>query len=120
MDSQLWEQSIRNAHLTYYVLDQDNDCGYRFYQENKALADKMSKILGYNFTVAKAEFSTHTNTLNLSIKNTGLAPCFFDVYLVAEFIDNTGETLAQIGETIRIPQGTFKDDTSQGFRRCCR
>ena len=112
---ELWEQSIRNAHLTYYVLDQDNDCGYRFYQENKALADKMSKILGYNFTVTKAEFSIHTNTLNLTIKNTGLAPCFFDVYLVAEFTDNTGETLAQIGETIRIPKGTFKDDTSQDF-----
>jgi hypothetical protein len=35
------------------------------------------------------------------------------VYLVAEFVDNTGAAIAQIGETVRIPKGTFKDGTSQ-------
>ena len=132
-----WVDAITTAHLTYYVLDQDNDCGYYFYKDNKALADSMSKVIGYNFTVTRAELLTiagadnaastagksadtaagnvATNTLNISVKNTGVAPCFFDVYLVAEFVDSTGVSLAQIGETVRIPKASFKDGASQEF-----
>ncbi|MBR6834257.1 MAG: DUF4832 domain-containing protein [Fibrobacter sp.] len=116
-----WVDAITTAHLTYYVLDQDNDCGYYFYKDNKALADSMSKVIGYNFTVAKAELVTvaspadTTSSLNITIKNTGVAPCFFDVYMVAEFADSTGKALAQIGETVRIPKGTFKDGASKDF-----
>ena len=129
-----WVDAIRTAHLTYYVLDQDfDDCGYRFYNDNKALADSMTKVLGYNFTVTHAELLTvsgadtagnsadaaagnaETSTLNITVKNTGVAPCFFDIYMVAEFVDSTGKALAQIGETVRIPKGTFKDESSQEF-----
>jgi hypothetical protein len=121
-----WVDAITTAHLTYYVLDQDNDCGYYFYKDNKALADSMSKVIGYNFTVTYAELQTvtaadtaagnvATNIVNITVKNIGVAPCFFDVYLVAEFVDSTGASLAQIGETIRIPKGTFKDGASQQF-----
>ena len=118
---QRWVDAITTAHLTYYVLDQDNDCGYNFYNDNKALADSMSKVIGYNFTVAKAELVTvaspadTTSSLNITIKNTGVAPCFFDVYLVAEFVDSTGASISQIGETVRIPKATFKDGSSQEF-----
>ena len=118
---QRWVDAITTAHLTYYVLDQDSDCGYNFYKDNKALADSMTKVIGYNFTVSDAELVTvedsenATNTLNITVKNTGVAPCFFDVYLVAEFVDSTGKALAQIGETIRIPKATFKDASSQDF-----
>ncbi len=118
---QRWVDAITTAHLTYYVLDQDSDCGYNFYKENKALVDSMSKVIGYNFTVANAELTTitesknTTSTLDITVKNIGVAPCFFDVYLVAEFVDNTGKALAQIGETVRIPKGTFKDGSSQKF-----
>ena len=129
-----WVNAITTAHLTYYVLDQDNDCGYYFYKDNKALADSMSKVIGYNFTVTQAELTTVaggaettgkfadtvagnvvTNTLNITVKNTGVAPCFFDVYMVAEFVDSTGAAIAQLGKTIRIPKGTFKDGASQEF-----
>ena len=117
-----WVDAITTAHLTYYVLDQDfDDCGYRFYNDNKALADSMTKVIGYNFTVASAELLTvanakdTTSTLNITVKNTGVAPCFFDVYMVAEFVDSTGKALSQIGETVRIPKGTFKDGGSQNF-----
>lgn len=127
-----WVDAITTAHLTYYVLDQDNDCGYYFYKDNKALADSMSKVIGYNFTVTRAELLTvatptaensadtavgnaATNTLSITIKNTGVAPCFFDVYLVAEFVDSTGAAIVQLGKTIRIPKGTFKDGASQEF-----
>ena len=132
-----WVDAITTAHLTYYVLDQDNDCGYYFYKDNKALADSMSKVIGYNFTVTHAELLTvtaagtladtagksvdsaagnvATSSLNITVKNTGVAPCFFDVYLVAEFVDSTGAPLAQIGESVRIPKGTFKDGASQEF-----
>ena len=116
-----WVDAITTAHLTYYVLDQDGDCGYKFYTDNKALADSMSKVIGYNFTVANAELTSitdsknTTSTLGITVKNTGVAPCFFDVYLVAEFVDSTGKALAQIGETLRIPKGSFKDGSSQKF-----
>ncbi len=127
-----WVDAITTAHLTYYVLDQDNDCGYYFYKDNKALADSMSKVIGYNFTVTQAELLTvatptaenstdsaagnvATSSLNITVKNTGVAPCFFDVYLVAEFVDSTGAAIAQLGKTIRIPKGTFKDGASQQF-----
>ena len=122
-----WVDAITTAHLTYYVLDQDfDDCGYRFYNDNKELADSMTKVLGYNFTVESAELVTvakassgksadTTSTLNITVKNTGVAPCFFDVYMVAEFVDSTGKALAQIGETVRIPKGSFKDGASKKF-----
>ena len=130
---QRWVDAITTAHLTYYVLDQDSDEGYKFYKENKALADSMSKVIGYNFRVVSAELvsvanaagnavgnasvasNAATNTLNITVKNTGVAPCFFDVYLVAEFVDSTGTALAQLGEMVRIPKGTFKDGMSQEF-----
>lgn len=133
---QRWVDAITTAHLTYYVLDQDSDEGYKFYKENKALADSMSKVIGYNFRVMSAELvsvanaagnavgnaanasvasTAATSTLNITVKNTGVAPCFFDVYLVAEFVDSTGTALAQLGETVRIPKGTFKDGMSQEF-----
>ena len=118
---QRWVDAITMAHLTYYVLDQDSDCGYNFYKDNKALADSMSKVIGYNFTVTQAKLTTVTDaknvasTLNITVKNTGVAPCFFDIYMVAEFVDSTGKALAQIGETVRIPKATFKDGSSQDF-----
>ena len=132
---QRWVDAITTAHLTYYVLDQDSDEGYKFYKENKALADSMSKVIGYNFTVTKAELvmvtesvsgkavesagaatsTAATSALNITVKNTGVAPCFFDLYMVAEFVDSTGVALAQLGETVRIPKGTFKDGMSQEF-----
>ena len=117
-----WVKAITTAHLTYYVLDQGfDDCGYRFYNENKALADSMTKVIGYNFTVSKAELITvasskdTTSTLNITVKNTGVAPCFFEVFIVAQLVDGSGTVLAQIGETTRIPKGTFKDNSSKDF-----
>ena len=116
-----WVDAITTAHLTYYVLDQDSDCGYNFYKNNKALADSMSKVIGYNFTVTQAELTTitsdadTTSTLNITVKNTGVAPCFFDIYLVAEFVDSTGAAIAQLGKTIHIPKGTFKDGATKEF-----
>lgn len=117
-----WVDAITTAHLTYYVLDQDfDDCGYRFYNDNKALADSMTKVIGYNFTVTQAELVTvartkdSTSMLNITVENTGVAPCFFDIYMVAEFVDSTGKVHAQIGETVRIPKATFKDGSSQEF-----
>ena len=113
---QRWVDAITTAHLTYYVLDQDSDEGYKFYKENKALADSMSKVIGYNFTVTKAELvSAETSVLNITVKNTGVAPCFFDLYMVAEFVDSTGTALVQFGKIVKIPKKTFKDGMSQDF-----
>lgn len=116
-----WVSAIKTAHLTYYVLDQDSDDAYYFYKENKALADSMTHVIGYNFTITNAELQTFkeptvtTEKLNITVKNTGVAPCFFDVYMVAEFVDSAGATIAQFGETVYIPKGTFKDEMSREF-----
>ncbi len=116
-----WVSAIKTAHLTYYVLDQDSDDGYRFYKENKALADSMTHVIGYNFTVSSADLlmindgNATTNKLNITVKNTGVAPCFFDVFMVAEFVNADGEALEQLGETIKIPKASFKDDSEKHF-----
>ena len=116
-----WVDAIKTAHLTYYVLDQDSDCGYYFYKDNKALADSMTHVIGYNFMITDASLSTVAgtketqNTLNITVKNTGVAPCFFDIYMVAEFVDSTGTALAQLGETVKIPKATFHDGDTQKF-----
>lgn len=110
-----WVDAITTAHLTYYVLDQEDDCGYKFYQDNKALADSMTHIIGYNFKIEQAELQSIAsdkqtmNTLNITVKNSGVAPCFFDVYMVAEFVDETGSVLEQFGKIIKIPKATFHD-----------
>lgn len=116
-----WVDAIKTAHLTYYVLDQDEECAYQFYKDNKALADSMTHVIGYNFKITDAELLTIsqgimiTNKLNITVKNTGVAPCFFDVYMVAEFVDSTGAALAQLGEIIKIPKATFKDGDVKEF-----
>ena len=116
-----WVDAITTAHLTYYVLDQDSDEGYKFYKENKALADSMTKVIGYNFTVTQAELETvasdksTSSTLTITVKNTGVAPCFFDIYMVAEFVDSTGAAIVQLGKTIHIPKGTFKDGATKEY-----
>ena len=116
-----WVDAITTAHLTYYVLDQDEECAYQFYKDNKALADSMTHVIGYNFKITDAELltisrgTTITNKLNITVKNTGVAPCFFDVYMVAEIVDSTGAALAQLGETIKIPKATFKDGDVKEF-----
>lgn len=116
-----WVDAIKTAHLTYYVLDQDEECAYQFYKDNKALADSMTHVIGYNFKITDAELltisqgTTITNKLNITVKNTGVAPCFFDVYMVAEFVDSTGAALAQLGETIKISKASFKDGDVKEF-----
>lgn len=123
-----WKEVVYKSHMTYYVLDQDNNAGYQFYLDNKEDADSISKVLGYNFSISKAELVTVTrgakapggadetsHTLNITVKNTGLAPCFFDVYMVAEFVDGDGNVLEQLGKTIHIPKGTFKDEDVKEF-----
>lgn len=116
-----WKKVINVAHLTYYVLDQDSDAGYRFYNDNQAEVDSMTKVIGYNLRLTNAALTsvkdeTATNhTLNITVQNTGVAPCFFDLYLVAEWVDRLGVVLEPLDSTVFIPKGTFKDGMNQKF-----
>ena len=116
-----WVHEITTAHLTYYVLEQESDCGFKIYSEHKDLADSLTHVIGYNFMVQKAELLTvtgdkeTTNTLNITVKNTGIAPCFFDIYMVAELVNGKGEVLEQLGKTIKVSKGTFKDEMVRDF-----
>ncbi len=119
---QRWVDAITTAHLTYYVLDQESDCGYRFYKENKALADSMTHVIGYNFRITDARLLTIaspqgiSNELDITVKNTGVAPCFFNIYMVAELVDQAGKTIAQLGDIIMTPKATFKDGSTRKFQ----
>ncbi len=108
-----FRETIEIAHLSIYALDQEGYGSYKFYSEQKPLIDEMSKRLGYNFTVTSAK--RNGNKLLVTIKNTGVAPAFFDIDLCAEITDAEGSKLGDFGNPVRIAKGTFADDTEQTY-----
>ncbi len=106
-------ETIEISHMSIYALDQDSNCSYKFYKEQKEVIDEMCNRLGYNFTVTSAK--RNDNKLLVTIKNTGLAPAFFNIDLCAEITDKDGNKLAAFGEPVRIEEGSFHDDTEQTF-----
>ena len=108
-----FRETIEIAHLSIYALDQEGYGSYLFYQEQKELIDEMSKRLGYNFTVTSAK--RNENQLLVTIKNTGVAPAFFDIDLCAEITDAEGNKVGTFGSPVKIAKGTFRDDTEQTF-----
>ncbi|MBR4966098.1 MAG: fibronectin type III domain-containing protein, partial [Lachnospiraceae bacterium] len=108
-----FRECIEIAHLSIYALDQEGYGSYKFYREQKSLIDKMSNRLGYNYTVTSAK--RNGNKLLVTVKNTGLAPAFFDIKLSAEITDLNGTKLGDFGEPVIIASGSFRDDTTQTF-----
>jgi|GEM_PF-712459 len=108
-----FRETIEISHLSIYALDQDSNCSYDFYREQKKTIDEMCNRLGYNFTAVNA--ARRDNKLAVTIRNTGLAPAFFDIYLCAEIIDSNGKKIANIGNPIRIEKGSFTDGKQKTF-----
>lgn len=108
-----FRECIEIPHLTITALDQDSHCGYEFYKEQKAVVDEMVNRIGYNFTVTSAK--RNGNKLQIKIKNTGVAPSYFNIKLCAEITDAAGNKKAVFGEPVIIEKGTFHDDTEQIF-----
>ncbi|MBR5658897.1 MAG: beta-galactosidase [Lachnospiraceae bacterium] len=108
-----FRETIEISHLSIFALDQDSNCSYGFYNEQKAVIDEMCNRLGYNFTVVNA--ARQNNKLAVTIKNTGLAPAYFDIYLCAEITDANGKKTANFGTPIRIEKGTFTDGKQKTF-----
>lgn len=111
-ETRFWE-TIEIPHLTMLSLDMDSTFGRQIYLEQKELIDEATHRLGYNFTVTSAK--RNGNKLLVEIKNTGLAPAFFDIDLCAEITDASGNKKENFGEPIRISSGTFKDGSEQVF-----
>ncbi len=112
-----WKNAINVSHMTYYELDR-GEVGMKFFNEQGKHVKEMTNKLGYNFTVTSAnmEYDTSGNVkLSVTIKNTGLAPAFFDVNLIADITDSEGVRKSLIGEAKTIKKGTFKDCTSKNF-----
>lgn len=112
-----WKNAINVSHMTYYELDR-GDCGAKFFKEQGQHVKEMTNKLGYNFTVTSAdmEYDASENVkLSVTIKNTGLAPAFFDVNLIADITDSDGVRKSLIGEAKTIKKGSFKDDASKTF-----
>ena len=112
-----WKNAINVSHMTYYELDR-GDCGVTFFKEQSENVKEMTNKLGYNFTVTSAdmEYDASGNVkLSVIIKNTGLAPAFFDVKLIADITDSDGVRKFLIGKAKSIKKGSFKDDTSKIF-----
>lgn len=104
---------IEISHMSIYALDQDSNCSYKFYKEQKEVIDEMCNRLGYNFTVTSAK--RNGNQLLVTIKNTGLAPAFFNIDLCAEITDKDGNKLKSFGEAVRIEKGSFHDEEEKSF-----
>lgn len=112
-----WKNAINVSHMTYYELDR-GDCGLTFFKEQGENVKEMTNKLGYNFTVTSADMNYDGNgsgKLTVTIKNTGLAPTFFDINLIAEVSDSDGVRRTLIGESKKIEKGSFKDDSEKTF-----
>ena len=110
---QRFRETIEISHLSIFALDQDSNCSYIFYQEQKPIIDEMCNRLGYNYTVTSA--ALHGKKLLVTIKNSGLAPSFFDINLCAEITDANGNKIGNFGNPIRIESGSFHDGVEKSF-----
>ena len=113
-----WKNVINTAHLSYYELDRGGECGRIFLNDNLDAVREMNNKLGYNFEVTSAKL-TYDDELNLlltvTIKNTGLAPAFFDANLIADITDSNGKRKYQLGTTKQIQKGSFADGQEKTF-----
>jgi hypothetical protein len=113
----LWKSVINVSHMTYYELDRQ-DCGKTFFNDNADAVKEMVNKLGYNFEVISANLSYDRELnvqLTVKIKNTGLAPAFFDMNLIADITDNDGNRKAQLANIKRIKKGSFADGDEKTF-----
>ena len=113
-----WKNVINTAHLTYYEMDRGGKCGYNFLNDNLDAVREMNNRLGYNFEVTSANLS-YDDDLNLlltvTIKNTGLAPAFFNMNLIADITDSSGNRKFMIDSIRRIKKGAFADGEEKTF-----
>ncbi len=110
---QRFRETIEIPHMSIFALDQDSHCSYEFYQEQKDVIDEMCNRIGYNFTVTSA--ARYEDKLVVRIKNTGLAPAYFNIDLCAEITDAEGNKLKSIGNPLRIENGSFHDGEEKAF-----
>ncbi len=113
-----WKNVINVAHMTYYELDRGGNCGQKFLEDNLSYVCEMNNKLGYNFEVTSASLNYDDDLnilLSVTIKNTGLAPAFFDFNLIADITDFNGKRKFVIGEPKRIKKGTFADGEEKTF-----
>ena len=110
---QHFRETIEIPHMSIFALDQDSNCSYEFYQEQKEVIDEMCNRMGYNFTVTSAV--RYDNQLVVRIRNTGLAPAFFNIDLCAEIADADGNKIRTFGKPVRIENGSFHDGEEKAF-----
>ncbi len=110
---QRFRETIEIPHMSIFALDQDSHCSYGFYQEQKDVIDEMCNRIGYNFTVTSAV--QYENQLVIRIRNTGLAPAFFNIDLCAEITDADGNKISAFGKPVRIESGSFRDGAEKSF-----
>ncbi|MCR4578975.1 MAG: DUF4832 domain-containing protein, partial [Treponema sp.] len=113
----LWKSVIEKSHMSYYELDRDN-CAYSFYKKHKKIINEMNNKIGYNFEVTSANLSYDEDRkirLTVTIKNTGSAPAFFDLNLIADVTDSEGNRKFTIGEIKEIKKGSFTDSSEKTF-----
>ena len=110
---QRFRETIEISHLSIYAFDQDSHHSYEFYNEQKDLVEEMNNRLGYNFTVTSAK--RNENKLLVTVKNTGLAPAFFNIELTAELTDEDGNKLGTFGTPVMLEKGSFHDEEEKTF-----
>ena len=108
-----FRETIEISHLSIFALDQDSECSYAFYKAQQPVIDEMCNRLGYNYTVTSATRSG--NQLKVVIKNTGLAPSYFDINLAAEITDEKGNKIGNFGKPVLIENGSFQEGEVRAY-----
>ncbi|MCR4733816.1 MAG: chitobiase/beta-hexosaminidase C-terminal domain-containing protein [Treponema sp.] len=112
-----WKSVIEISHMSYYELDRA-DCGYTFFTEQEEAIKEMNNKIGYNFEVTSASLSYDQDLniiLSVTIKNTGAAPAFFNMNLIADITDSNGNRKFALDGIKEIKKGSFADGAEKTF-----
>jgi len=90
---------------------------HHFTEQEEAIKEMNNKI-GYNFEVTSASLSYDQDLniiLSVTIKNTGAAPAFFNMNLIADITDSNGNRKFALDGIKEIKKGSFADGAEKTF-----
>lgn len=111
-------KSITGGKVTYMALGSDVSDGLRMYKERTELIKSLQNKIGYNLEVVSAELTVQgrKSTLNVRIRNTGVAPQYFPIKLRVAFTDKNGEVYQTAKKDFAIKSGGFLPDRTMVFK----
>ncbi len=108
-------EMIDTVDMTYLQMGDTIREGAYMWEKVPEFMAEITELLGYTYTVTKAELSRtgDTGTLTIAIENLGVAPQYFPLYIQAG-TGNGGE-ISPIGDAVLIPEAEFAGGTIRTF-----